>query len=39
LRKALLLSASIAVIAGAALADEFIVGKRGANSDYPFRGC
>jgi hypothetical protein len=26
-------------LAAAAAADEFVVGRRGTDADYPFRGC
>jgi hypothetical protein len=38
MRGAVILISAIA-FAGAAAADEFIVGRRGTESDYPFRGC
>jgi hypothetical protein len=38
MRVAVLLMAA-AALAAAASADEFVVGKRGTDSDYPFRGC
>jgi hypothetical protein len=38
MRVAVLLMAA-AALAAAAAADEFVVGRRGTDSDYPFRGC
>jgi hypothetical protein len=29
----------LACTAAAAAADEFVVGRRGTDGDYPFRGC
>ena len=30
---------AIVALAAAAAADTFVVGERGTNGDYPFRGC
>jgi len=30
---------AIVAVAASAAADEFVVGERGTNGDYPFRGC
>jgi hypothetical protein len=30
---------ALAALAAAASADTFVVGRRGTESDYPFRGC
>ncbi len=30
---------ALACFAASAGGDQFVVGKRGTNSDYPFRGC
>ncbi len=38
MRAALILISVIAFVAAAA-ADQFVVGRRGTNGDYPFRGC
>jgi len=38
MRVAVLLMAAV-VLAAAAAADTFVVGRRGTESDYPFRGC
>jgi len=38
MRGVIVLLALVAIVAAAA-ADEFVVGQRGTESDYPFRGC
>ncbi len=30
---------ALAALAAAASADQFVVGRRGTEGDYPFRGC